>query len=153
MKKQGGFDCLNCGQRVPFSEFIGTKYRNHCPFCLWSKHVDFDKAGDRKAGCQTKMKPLGLTFKREGKDKYGSVRQGELMLIHECLGCARVSLNRIAGDDDPKTILNVFKESRKLPPAKKKKLEQSNIRLLTEDKAKDITVQLFGKIPKLDKNI
>lgn len=33
------------------------------------------------------------------------------MLVHACTGCGSVSINRIAADDDPKTILEVFRNS------------------------------------------
>ena len=34
-KKSENFKCGNCGASVK-----GEGYRNHCPKCLWSKHVD-----------------------------------------------------------------------------------------------------------------
>jgi hypothetical protein len=37
------------------------------------------------------MKPVGLM----------SRRNGELVLIHECLGCGKQDPNRIAADDNP----------------------------------------------------
>lgn len=33
---------------------------------------------------------------------------GELMIIHLCLGCGALSVNRIAGDDDPYAILSLI---------------------------------------------
>lgn len=144
-EKKGGFRCCNCGQWVPFSEFIGTKHRNHCPFCLWSKHVDLKKSGDRKAECQARMKPIGLTFKHEGIDKYGKIKQGEIMLIHECTNCGKISINRIAGDDNAEMILRVFEESQRLPPEKRSQLEHSDIEVLSEEKREEILTQLFGK--------
>lgn len=142
---KGGFICSNCGQWVSFSEDIGTRHRNHCPFCLWSKHVDLEVSGDRKSDCKSGMKPIGLTFKQEGRDKYRSARQGEIMLIHECLGCKKISLNRIAGDDDPENILKVLKESQQLPPDKKNRLQENNIKLISDDNKKEVLGQLFGK--------
>lgn len=144
-EKKGAFKCCHCGQWVPFSKFIGTEHRNHCPFCLWSKHMDLEKPGDRKSECQARMKPIGLTFKHEGVDKYGKVRQGELMLIHECTGCGKISINRIAGDDKPEAILKVFKESQELSPKKKKQLERDGIEILSGETKKEILTQLFGK--------
>ena len=91
------------------------------------------------------MKPIGLTFKQEGIDKYGLLRQGELMLIHECLGCGKISINRIAGDDNPETILRVFEESQGLPSGKKELLKRSGIEIISEGDRKKIIIQLFGK--------
>lgn len=144
-EKKGGFRCCNCGQWVPFSEFMGTAHRNHCSFCLWSKHVDLEKAGDRKSKCQAGMMPIGLTFKHEGVNKYDKLRQGELMLIHECTGCGKISINRIAGDDSAETILKVFEESQKLDSEKRNQLEQDGIEILSRETKKEILTQLFGK--------
>jgi len=144
-EKKGGFRCCNCGQWVPFTEFMGTEHRNHCPFCLWSKHVDLEKPGDRKSKCQAGMKPIGLTFKHEGVDKYGRLRQGELMLIHECTGCGKISINRIAADDNEEMILKVFSESQKLEFRKRNQLEREGIELLQEEAREKILAQLFGK--------
>lgn len=42
---------------------------------------------------------------------------GELMLVHECRGCDKLSINRIARDDYEDEILNVFEQSLQLDPA------------------------------------
>jgi len=107
----GGFRCSHCKQWVIINEFMGTTNRNHCNLCLWSKHVD-EKKGDRKSLCQAGMIPLGLTFKQEG---YG--RQGELMLIHLCTVCQKLSINRIASDDITDEIIDVFEQSKILTTA------------------------------------
>ncbi len=101
---QNYFICKKCGQKVSMT-VIGTKNRNHCPFCLWSLHVDKEIPGDRYDTCQGMMEPVGLTFKDEGIDKYGKKRQGEIMLVHQCQKCGKENKNRIAGDDDAKAIL------------------------------------------------
>ena len=46
------FVCENCGYEV-----AGTGYTNHCPKCLWSKHVDIHP-GDRSAACGGMMEPI-----------------------------------------------------------------------------------------------
>lgn len=125
---------------------MGTRHRNHCPFCLWSKHLDSEKPGNRKSPCQAEMKPIGLTFKREGIDKYGKPKQGELMLIHQCNGCNKIAINRIAGDDNPEMILEVFQKSLTLDEQLRKKLEKDKIRLLTGKDEKQIRLQLFGVV-------
>ncbi len=99
------FNCDNCQKEIKTTGFIGTKNRNHCPFCLYSKHVDI-KPGDRKETCQGLMQPIGLTFKHEGEGK-----QGEIMLVHKCLVCNKESFNRIAADDDPLKILSLAKDN------------------------------------------
>lgn len=139
------FKCLNCGKEVSLDNLIGTQNRNHCPFCLFSKHVDLNIPGDRKAECQEKMEPVGLTFKKEGLDKYGKEKQGEIMLIHFCPKDQKISINRIAGDDDTEIILRVFQKSQNLDQEIKKELEKSGINLLEENDKQEILKQLFGK--------
>jgi hypothetical protein len=73
--------------------------------CLWSKHVDEAK-GDRRASCLGGMEPIGLTFKHEGHGKVG-----EIMLIHHCSVCEKISINRIARDDPEHKILGIFNQS------------------------------------------
>jgi hypothetical protein len=63
-------------------------YRNHCPACLWSKHVD-DEPGDRAAGCGDLMPPIGLDY-RSGKG---------WLIVHACLRCRHRRDNRAALDD------------------------------------------------------
>lgn len=143
---RGGFRCSHCGGWVPLSKLMGTRHRNQCPFCLWSQHADLEKSGDRKSRCQAGMEPIGLTFKHEGTDKYGRSRQGELMLIHQCTNrdCGKISINRIAGDDDPEAILDVFQKSQTLSPELKERLGKQGIDLLTRSDEEQIRVQLWG---------
>lgn len=91
------------------------------------------------------MEPIGLTFKQEGRDKYGKMRQGELMVVHKCLGCGKVSINRVAADDDPGMIISVFEASRTLEGNIRSQLRRSNIKLLREDDRNNVLAQLFGK--------
>jgi RNHCP domain len=46
------FTCSNCGLHVK-----GNGYTDHCPKCLWSKHVDVNP-GDRASECKGMMKPI-----------------------------------------------------------------------------------------------
>ena len=139
------FICSHCGKKVSFKRTIGTEHRNHCPFCLWSQHEDLEISGDRKSNCRGQMKPIGLTFKKEGQDKYGQQKQGELMIIHQCLICGKISINRLAGDDDNQVILEVFEESKKLNPEIINKLTRDGIKVLTEQDKEEIAIQLFGE--------
>src|SRR4030065_2106742 len=79
-----GFRCCYCRAFVhTLPRLAGVKNRNHCPYCLWSRHVDLLQAGDRMSACKAIMQPIGLTVK-QGRNKYGNYRSGELMLIHRC---------------------------------------------------------------------
>jgi len=146
-QKREGLECGHCGWWTLTTKFIGTHNRNHCPHCLWSKHVDLEKAGDRKALCGAGMEPVGLTFKRVGADKYGKPRQGELMVVHCCTNkkCGKISINRIAADDDPKTILVVFEQSKTMNATLRETIAEKGINLLTEKDANAVQIQLFGK--------
>jgi hypothetical protein len=107
----GDFRCVHCRAFVSSEhELSGVKNRNHCPYCLWSCHLDLYAAGDRLSACKAGMKPIGLTMKRS-RNKYQSRSRGELMLIHECMECGAISINRIAADDDAQTVVVVFQES------------------------------------------
>ena len=122
---------------------MGTHHRNHCPFCLWSLHVDREVAGDRDDICHGLMEPIGLTFKHEGVDKYGQKKQGELMLVHRCQRCGKVSINRVAGDDDPQKILEILRKSSQSPLLVG---EIGEIRLLKEEDRQEVQKQLFGRL-------
>lgn len=138
------FVCSNCKKIVKTDGNIGTKNRNHCPFCLYSLHVDSKISGDRNSNCSGKMRPRALTFKKEGLDKFGKQKQGELMLVHICLKCDKISINRIASDDDANKLLNIFNESKVLDNDIINKLESENIEVLREKDKSELTNQLFG---------
>ena len=103
------FKCENCDVLVKADEYIGTRNRNHCPNCLYSKHVDEKKPGDRASQCQGIMEPVDITFKKGKVNKYGKEKSGELMIVHRCKKCKKEDRNRIAGDDDSEKILKLCK--------------------------------------------
>ena len=139
------FICSHCERKVFYDRSIGTKHRNHCPYCLWSKHVDLDESGDRKSACQDEMEPISLTFKQEGITKYGKAKQGELMLIHQCLKCNKISINRLAADDNSQVILEVFEKSKQLNTETINRLAEEGIKILLEQDKQEILIQLYGK--------
>lgn len=77
-----GFVCAHCAERV--RPLTNGSYRNHCPSCLHSVHVD-DAPGDRASRCGGLMEPLEL---RRGRK--------HLQVVHRCLRCGAVRPNRIA---------------------------------------------------------
>ena len=87
--KDEAFKCKQC-RRFIGALPSGGSHRNHCPFCLYSLHVDDRKTGDRQSICRSRMEPIG-SFQR---------RNGEHVLVHRCLGCGFERFNRIAADDD-----------------------------------------------------
>src|SRR5512140_2100662 len=126
----GDFVCMVCRNFVSADAGIsGVRNRNHCPYCLSSRHLDLFEAGDRLSACKSNMRPVALTLKKTAK-KYSSAGQGELMLVHLCDECGKLSINRIAADDDPATVLEVFERSRELDNAMKSTLTQRGIAIL-----------------------
>ena len=138
------FRCMNCALLVSAEhELSGVNNRNHCPNCLCSKHVDLVKAGDRKATCGARMKPIGLTVKHTGK-KYGNAGQGELMIIHRCSGCGKISINRIAADDSAGSLLALYKRSQQMESDLLLSLAESGIQPLQAADLTTVYSQLFG---------
>ena len=100
------FQCKRCHAYVLANPLIsGVKNRNHCPYCLWSRHLDLDNPGDRLSACKALMRPVGLIFKQTAK-KY-QVFTAELMVSHRCEDCGKISLNRIAADDDVYLLMSL----------------------------------------------
>jgi hypothetical protein len=84
------FTCENCGFGIK-----GNGFTNHCPKCLYSKHVDIFP-GDRSEGCGGLMEPIGA-------EKSG----GEWSLIHRYLKCKKTQKNRISEEDDFEEIIRI----------------------------------------------
>jgi hypothetical protein len=83
--ENAGFICEQCDMKVlPLSN---GSYRNHCPFCLFSKHLD-EHPGDRNSFCKGLMEPV--YFKHHSKKGY--------QVVHRCLRCNEVKANKMAED-------------------------------------------------------
>ena len=76
-KNESGFVCAHCGKTV---EPLGFTSRNHCPFCLWSLHLD-ENPGDRASDCGGLMEPVSA----EPDPKRGFV------ITHRCTKCGAIS--------------------------------------------------------------
>ena len=138
----GDFRCANCHALVSSMQMLsGVNNRNHCPYCLWSRHLDLYSAGDRLSACKAPMNPIGLTMKK-GRNKYRLDAGGELMLIHQCSECGTLSINRIAADDHPDSVMEIFHESRSLPRQIRAACESQGIFILEEEES--LTLQLYG---------
>lgn len=98
-RKPDGSESFKCGHCRAFigPTISGGRHRNHCPLCLWSRHVDRSFPGDRLSDCQSLQEPIG-TFYREN---------GEQMIVHRCGGCGAERHNRIAADDSPVVLLRL----------------------------------------------
>ncbi len=82
-RKIEDFVCEHCGQEVK-----GDGYTNHCPKCLWSKHVDVNP-GDRLATCGGMMRPIA-------GEKDGT----KMMIRHKCQKCGFERRNSLDEKDD-----------------------------------------------------
>jgi len=141
----GDFKCAHCGYIVSSAHWLScVNNRNHCPYCLWSRHLDLYSAGDRLSACKALMQPVALTTKRS-RNKY-SRRYGELMIVHTCSNCDNVSINRIAADDDAGTLLDVFKASFTLPTRTQNLLLENEIDILSPESLPVLQLQLFGEV-------
>ncbi len=89
------------------------------------------------------MHPIGLTLKRT-RNKYAHAESGELMIIHQCLGCGKLSINRIAADDNGECLLEVFNTSAAIPKDLRDQIVSEGIRLLGENDMNIILIRLYG---------
>ena len=84
------FACGHCG-----AEVAGDGYTNHCPKCLWSRHVDVNP-GDRAAECGGAMRPVAVEPARGG-----------WTLTHHCETCGAERRCKSAAADDRDALLAV----------------------------------------------
>jgi hypothetical protein len=140
----GDFRCAHCQAVISSLHMVsGVNNRNHCPYCLWSLHLDLYSAGDRLSACKAPMQPIGLTMKRS-RNKYRYDTGGELMLIHQCIECQTLSINRIAADDDAATIMNVFYQSVDSVALSEMLYQKHGIVLLQREDLQVVSGQLYG---------
>lgn len=88
------FICENCHKKVSKLEYSA---RDHCNFCLHSKHVDI-LPGDRKNNCQGLLKPIGI---EKFRDTY--------KIIYQCEKCKELHKNIMAIDDNMDLIIELSK--------------------------------------------
>ena len=103
MTKIDRFRCTNCGHDVTRRP-LGTRHRNHCPRCLWSRHVD-NRPGDRSSRCLGQMEPIAIALRGE-----------EWVVIHRCRSCDALRANRSAGDDDAAALVALAQRPLAHPP-------------------------------------
>lgn len=86
------FICENCNQKVNKLKYSA---RDHCPFCLYSKHVDINP-GDRENECKGLLEPIDIEkFKQTYK------------IIYKCQKCGQQHKNIMADDDDLNKIIEL----------------------------------------------
>ena len=87
IRRDEAFRCGHCGREVPAG---GAQVRDHCPWCLRSRHVD-RVPGDRAADCGGLMDPIGI----ELEGRAGAV------IRYRCRACGGEHRNRAAAGSDP----------------------------------------------------
>jgi len=95
-KNDNEFICEHCGKKV---EKLNYTTRDHCPYCLYSKHVDINP-GDRANECKGLLKPIGI---EKFKDTY--------KILYRCEKCHQEHKNIIANDDDMDMIIEISKNN------------------------------------------
>lgn len=86
------FICENCGKKV---EKLNYTARDHCPHCLYSKHVDINP-GDRQNNCKGLLEPIQI---EKFKDTY--------KIVYQCKSCHQLHKNIMANDDNYDEILKI----------------------------------------------
>jgi hypothetical protein len=89
-RRNEDFICEKCGHEVK-----GSGYTNHCPNCLWSKHVD-NNPGDRANDCHGMMEPVGLRK-----------QDGEYDIMHRCQKCGLTKWNQVTKGDNSDIIVRL----------------------------------------------
>ena len=86
------FICENCGYEVKKLNYTA---RDHCPNCLYSKHLDINP-GDRLNTCHGLLEPIKI---EKFKDTY--------KIIYKCKKCGEFHKNNIARDDNMDLIIKL----------------------------------------------
>ena len=83
-KNDSGFICANCQKEVlP----LGYTSRNHCPFCLFSLHLDINP-GDRASDCGGLLEPIRV--ETDAKKGY--------IIVSKCQRCGEIRRNKAANE-------------------------------------------------------
>ena len=84
------FTCEHCGKKIK-----GTGYTNHCPHCLYSKHVDIHP-GDRAQNCGGLMPVVNFELEK-----------GKYILVHKCQKCGMEKKNRLEKNDNMDALVKL----------------------------------------------
>ncbi len=89
------------------------------------------------------MQPVGLALKAV-RSKYSPESGGELMLVHQCIECGKVSLNRIAADDSADELLAIFENGCSMNNENLLILRQAGVTVLTDIERNVVHNHLLG---------
>ena len=85
------FVCEHCGSTV-----FGNGYTDHCPECLWGKHMDSEIPGDRASECKGLMKPMRVLYTK-----------GKMRIEYRCVECGHIFLVDSAESDNREKLLEL----------------------------------------------
>lgn len=88
------FLCEVCGKKI---EPLGYTARDHCPYCLSSKHLDINP-GDRLSPCHGTLEPIGVENAKKGKYK----------IVYKCNKCGVIKRNIMAHDDNMDLVIKIM---------------------------------------------
>jgi len=100
--------------------------------------------GDRRSDCCARMKPMALSFKNYEVNLFTGRGSGELMIVHQCINCDKISPNRIAGDDNEYQIISLLEESLCLDENTRNKMTYLGIDVITHERKEAVLISLFG---------
>ncbi len=92
LMRDENFICENCSRQVFKLNYTA---RDHCPYCLYSKHVDINP-GDRLNTCNGLLIPIGI---EKFRDTY--------KIIYKCDKCQQLHKNIMAIDDSFEEIIKL----------------------------------------------
>jgi DNA-directed RNA polymerase subunit RPC12/RpoP len=88
------FICSFCKKEVAP---LGYSARDHCPYCLYSKHVDINP-GDRQEACHGLLKAIAVD--KAKNDTY--------KIVYKCEKCNQKKRNKVAHDDNLDLIIKIM---------------------------------------------
>lgn len=88
------FTCEVCEKQI---KPLGYTARDHCPYCLSSKHVDINP-GDREATCHGILKPVAIE----------PFKKGTYKIVYKCEKCGIQKKNIAAKDDNFDLIVQIM---------------------------------------------
>lgn len=88
------FVCDSCGKDI---NPLGYTARDHCPHCLYSKHVDINP-GDRESDCLGKLIPIAIE----------NAKKGNYKIVYKCEKCGMIKRNIKSRDDNMDEIIRLM---------------------------------------------
>lgn len=89
-RRKEDFACEHCGAMVK-----GNGFTDHCPKCLYSKHVDINP-GDRACSCRGMMVPVAASYK-----------DSSFTVAYVCEKCGARKTVKAAPEDDSELLFGL----------------------------------------------